>query len=134
MREVLFRGKRADKNEFVYGAFCPKSSDTPFGPLVDCPSIIKLDKPFDGYWFDVVPGTVGQYTGLEDVNGTKIFEGDIVDILTENEDLAVVEYGDAGFIVIAESFATDFLNGLSGADVEVVGNIYDNPEMISWER
>lgn len=62
-REILFRAKRTDNGEFVYGAFCSKCNDTIFGPFVDCPSTTELNKPFDGHWFDVVPETVGQYIG-----------------------------------------------------------------------
>ena len=55
MREILFRGKQMDNGERVEGAFCPKSCDDPFGPMVDKPSIIKLDEPNDGFRFDVEP-------------------------------------------------------------------------------
>lgn len=132
MREIWFRGKGMASREWVYGWLLRR--DAPMSPYEY--NILTRDRPSceASYFVPVYFDTIGQYTGLEDMNGTKIFEGDIVDILTENEDLAVVEYGYGGFVVNAENFATDFINDLNGADVEVVGNIYDNPEMISWER
>lgn len=81
MREILFRGKRCDNNAWVEGAFCMKDCDSPFGKMVDIPSIIKYDPPFDGFWFCVYPETVGQFTGVYDTELIKIYEGDIVRFL-----------------------------------------------------
>ena len=85
MREILFRGKRIDNGEWVEGAFCLKDCDDPFGDMVDRPSIIKYDPPCDGFWFRIDPETVGQFTGLTDKNGKKIFENDIIVICYETD-------------------------------------------------
>ena len=79
---------------------------------------------------EVIADTVGQYTGLTDRNGNKIFEGDIVNILTENEEIGIIVYEDGGFIVRADKFSVDFINNINGTDVEVIGNKYDNPELL----
>lgn len=134
MREILFRGKRLDNGEWVYGAYCPKNSDTPFGPMVERPSIIKLDKPYDGYWFDVDSNTVGQYTGLTDKNGEKIFEGDILEHHVQSN--IIVCRGEVFWETKNGRWALR-LNTMNPCfymhnpkAVEVIGNIHDNPDLL----
>lgn len=132
MREILFRGKRIDNGEWVYGAFCPKDSDMPFSPMVDKPSIIKLDAPLDGFWFEVDPATVGQYTGLKDKNGKRIFEGDIINGYTltgVNDRRGVVVAWNELFSVWYAGENKSLFGGL-GETYEIIGNIHDNPELL----
>ena len=79
---------------------------------------------------EVIADTVGQYTGLTDRNGRKIFEGDIVNILTENEEFGIITYDDGGFFVDASTFSVDFMNNINGSDIEVIDNIHDNPKAL----
>lgn len=151
MREILFRGKREDGGGWVYGAFCPKSCDLPFGPMVDRPSIIKLENPCSGYWADVIPKTVGQYTGLTDKNGKRIFEGDIIDIgdgehwelrfgICGGVENVSHEVGYAGFYLSplsrtaihnrAYGQRNDPVYYLNACEVRIIGNIHDNPELM----
>ena len=124
MREILFRGKRIDNGEWVEGfLYITHNGEYEIGrydPYVDIERIT----------FVVAPATVGQYTGLTDKNGQMIFEGDIVDILTENEETGVVAYDDGGFLVNADGFCVDFHSNINGSDLEVIGNIHDNPELL----
>jgi uncharacterized phage protein (TIGR01671 family) len=152
MREILFRGKRADNGAWVEGAFCLKDCDEPFGDLVDRPSIIKYDPPCDGFWYRVDPKTAGQFTGLTDKNGKKIFEGDILQYSIE-EDQAVfvgaVKFGEfnpdggalintsVGFYVelVDQEGKRTYMRKDIGfwvkfRGVEVIGNVHDNPELL----
>ena len=135
MREILFRGKRIDKNnpanngKWYEGVYFPENDITPA-------IIYSGTRHNHGVFVD--PETVGQYTGLTDKNGKLIFEGDIVDILTENEEIGIVAYDDGGFLVKADSgflvnadaFCVDFHSYINGTDLEVIGNIHDNPELL----
>lgn len=139
MREILFRGKRTDNGKWVEGAFCPKNCDLPFGPMVDRPSIIKLDEPCSGFWADVIAETVCQYTGLTDKNGTKIFEGDICEDASGTAFVVEWDAEDARFLGRT-------IGGLNKREriveprkivyvgreprVEVIGNTHDNPELL----
>ena len=124
-----------------YGAYCPKSCDSPFGPMIDKPSIIKLDAPFDGFWFDVHADSVGQFTGKMDVNSKKVFEHDILQLYTVNVDgtrtksaKVIVQWweNDQCYVLTTkEGFhCADFGNYGRPEYFEVIGNIHDNPELL----
>jgi hypothetical protein len=115
MREVLFRGQRTDNGQWVKGL------------LTD----LGLAEKEDFAWISgvkVYKNTVGQYTGLTDKNGKRIFEGDIVEY---KEEYGQIEYedGEAMFVVSFDTWFTDF-DHLYGTDVEIIGNIHDNPELL----
>lgn len=134
MREILFRGQTRRKGEKVYMSGAPVPSNWVYGgvaqsvPDRDFSIIYQIEPEIKKY--PVYADTVSQYTGIDDNNGNKIFEGDIVDILTENEEIGVVECFNGAFIVKADGFCLDFLNNINGTDVSVVGNIQDNPELL----
>lgn len=113
MRDVLFRGKRADNDEWTEGYFF-KSWDKVFllwGMTGDCPNME-----------DVVPETVGQFTGLTDKNGKKIFEGDIVESPHGTQGVVEWQNAECAFLVnIGDDWQT-----MDDCPYEVVGNIYDN--------
>lgn len=89
---------------------------------------------------EVDPETVCQYTGLTDKNGRKIFEGDICEIhsssmyIDEEDGYFSVEWNEeeAGFDLCGESLAFDF-DCIWGHECEVVGNIFDNPDLLQGE-
>ena len=129
-REILFRGKHdrryTSRDEWVYGVPYFDHDD-------DC--IIATDN----YKLVVIAETVGQFTGLTDKNGVKIFEGDIVTI--ENPNISDDEYGivkfdndGAMFIVEFDTFTVDFGNNIDGNQCEIIGNIFDNPELLKGEE
>ena len=133
-REILFRGKRADNKEWIYG-YLVKSEDYIFdySERIDIPYII----PFDNFnlkdyrEYRVIPETVSQYTELEDKNGNKIFEGDIVrNILilennTFNENIDIVEFNKEDCSFMLGKGKRHFNKNL---ELEVIGNIFDEKE------
>ena len=142
MREILFRGK-TQKGEWVQGVpffeekRCFIIEDLFICDEYNCTGAVNSM---------VIPETVGQYTGLTDKNGKKIFEGDIVKITDENVDFetkAYIEFGNPngqynwGWQLVPlerKPFAVDILHWVemeeTGAFVEIIGNIYDNPELL----
>ena len=134
MAERLFRGKRADNEEWVAGSllgidWCDKPSTYSIAPNTPV-----------SVFYSVIPETVGQYTGLTDKNGVRIFEGDIVRYAERRlggEDVSVafpVTFDEGGFCA-HHYFLNNWLrNGLGGnaklEDIEVIGNIHDNPELL----
>lgn len=129
MREILFRGKRSDNENWICGSFHKRLNETFIIPL---PIITSQSK--------VIPETVGQYTGLTDKNGKKIFEGDIVEGHCHSRwrhDLqrCEVAYGRDGFearhhVKSGEEHFYYTYKVLFSKDVVVIGNIHDNPELL----
>lgn len=129
-KESLFRGKRVDNDEWVYGDLIHRQ--------VWCTqlTIIRIsDDGFDHYEeFEVKPETVGEFTNLTDKTSNKIFEGDIVKATTGIEGykstyhstIQEVKYNAemCGIAVFLPFDNSDMV------EVEVIGNIYDNPELL----
>ena len=132
MREILFRGKGDKKyNDGMWY----------FGVPIRC---------YDGDWQictdnskrTVIPETIGQYTGLKDKNGTKIFDGDIVLVpyidpifkCTWNDtspcELATVKYCDGVFCVEYIESGDKFTLSAMDGYMKIIGDIYDNPELL----
>ncbi|MCM1225972.1 MAG: YopX family protein [Clostridium sp.] len=138
-REILFRGKRVADEEWVYGYYLYADEDA--APVI-------IDKHC--YSYVIIPETVGQYTGLTDKNGTRIFEGDILSLKHYMiNDLVVVKFGKyedgnihddipcghVGFYLdFSESFKEKnyYRNDICffAPKCEVISNVHDNPEMI----
>lgn len=127
MREILFRGKRIDNGEWIEGFYCQTNSG----------SFIR-DKSENGFTYPIIPETVGQYTGLTDKNGTKIFEGDIVSTDLERP-YNIVEFRQGCFMYECNDGNRDYydimlpiLDEEQTCDnyVEIIGNIHDNPELL----
>lgn len=129
MREILFRGKRKDNGEWVQG-YLYRSSEK-LNPFI----MLKSEK---GASYEVNADTVGQYTGLTDKNGTKIFEGDIVDFSKRPDN---GDYGTVIYDADETAFGIEYYNIYRGLgenyypkNIEVIGNIYDNPELLGDEE
>lgn len=133
MREILFRGKRVDNKEWVYGDLIHTRGGHPlicarhdFGSAVDG---VEVDY-----------NTLCQYTGMIDKNGNKIFEGDIIESHSLSGDIARhrIEFdGSMGWyiaiLLIGPKTGYFFQlkqDWISKCDKVVAGNVYDSPELL----
>ena len=120
MREILFRGKKAYNSKWIEGYFYSGQNNDSY--------IIIHSKGYPSAKFiRVLPETVGQYTGLCDKNEKKIFEGDIIKI--SNGEIYTVVF-EAGAFTTGIFSSGLFLGEWEMAHVEVIGNIYDDPELM----
>lgn len=129
-REILFRGKRIDSGEWVCGVAFPHDNN---GAVT-----MFRQHPADGSLIgdEVIPETVGEYTGLTDKNGTRIFEGDIVRYKDTLHEVIFCKISGCAFFGITMPDRGEIWNfdGITRADrMEVIGNIHDNPELLKGE-
>lgn len=122
MRKILFRGQRKIDRQWVYGLYTQAGRYFLMETLGR--EILKPD-------FKLVYGeTIGQYVGIEDSTGNKIFEGDILkNVFGE---YGIVEYSDNLFY-IRKALVNEY-SSVCFSSSKVVGNIYDNPELIKEKR
>ena len=142
IRTIMFRGKRIDNGEWVYGGFkCEKIGEYTIAVFI----IEKLtDGVFENHRVD--PESIAQFTGLTDRNGKKIFEGDII---KADDYIFAVKFGKCGGVANAEKYGYMgfYLEAFSEStklsvkyglrddicyfeDIEVIGNLHDNPELL----
>lgn len=175
MREILFRGKREDNGDWVYGSFIPDLCEVYYGDKLN-----GFIKPFgktkeERLMVEVDRKTVGQYTGLKDVHNTRVFEGDVVKDITplykgltpgvreellkeraKKRGIAVVKFGyhdvkaddpyctgraygvyfegDMELTTPAQYYGYGDWQESEDYQFEVIGNIWDNPELMEVER
>jgi uncharacterized phage protein (TIGR01671 family) len=157
MRDIKFRGKRIDNGEWVYGLFCREVTKS--GCTVPCIQKEHESDSGDWIENIEIDGaTLGQYTGLKDKNGKEIYEGDILNApVTLNQErfgnrqyyvvgnldgqyILTVRYIPKLKIALRDGYQFGYLckilgygeNGYRGEDddIEVIGNIHDNPELL----
>lgn len=122
MREILFRAKDCTNQKWAYGWYFYTPEFT----------LSQHNIMNDKDWMNVktvIPETVGQYTGLKDKNGKKIFEGDI--LLTNLHCIAKVVWDESAWCIIGNGWKTsDCISDYDERKFEVIGNIFDNPELL----
>ena len=125
MREILFRGKRVDNGEWVYGLF----ARCKVGNLI-LPCIQRERENDSGDYIEAIivnGNTLGQYTGIKDKNGKGIYEGDIIRFIKENCLVIFVE-NDCAFRIEVDGRISTALRKAHSKDYEVIGNIHDEEE------
>lgn len=136
MKEILFRGKVVDNSAWIHGFFvnCRDYYDDEDSRTPEIISV-NAERQYAGeydHWecYPVIEGTVGQWTGLYDNNGTMIFEGDIIEWFYGN--VAVVKYNvnSASFAGYVGKFDEYYFGAREREECKVIGNIWDNPELV----
>lgn len=117
MREIKFRGYKSKAHKWIYGNYAE---------LIESSFIGIIDE--EANWHNVIPETVGQFTGLLDKNGKEIYEGDIV------RHKQYVEWGKLSehidLVRITPNCGAMVGDNSIGRELEVLGNIHDNPELL----
>ena len=141
MREILFKAKRIDNGEWAEGYYTECNGKTFIGIDISiygdifevfCTPVIR--------WFEVDPKTLCQFPGLCDKNGEKIWENDILmahldESYPENVTYETVEWNVAGWVGReTDSIGRQYLDKFDLEHYEVVGNIFDNPELLQEEH
>ena len=162
MREIKFRGKRKDNGQWVFGGYhqwitrqiCPIGDDNlepeDIKDVIITDSFADWNMPKSMQAVEILPETLGQYTGLKDKNGKEIYEGDIIECVSWNEffsndgkpmealrrKMKVVFYN--GAFKMKETFScgvpSHYWDIICNGDVEIIGNTYDNPELLEEVR
>lgn len=144
MREILFKAKRIDNGEWIVGCLINLDDDT-YRIATSCLQN-EADELLLVCSYEVDPSTICQFTGLTDKNGQKIWENDVVKCIDKNSDsefIAVVEFGNPNSFyswgyqlkhIKGDEPNLDILLWIdmeeTGATCEVIGNLFDNPELL----
>ena len=142
MMEIKFRGKSVESGEWIYGDLI-KGEHYYISTKDDFHyAVVSIDGHMSTFVNIVIPESVGEYTGLHDKNGKDIYEGDVAcvpyidcifgDLVGKDIDYDfkfVVNFKDASFVLSNKDRGNIYINEF-GINIEIIGNIHDNPELI----
>lgn len=142
MRDIIFKGKRKDNSEWVEGYLFDDDMVDSNRMFIGSLVITEHKGMGEDVWdighafYEVIPETIGQYTGLTDKNGKKIFEGDLLEWI--DRIVAVVWFDfnaqfDSKFIRYCNDKIVTNFKGIEPSDwheCKVIGNVFDNPELL----
>lgn len=126
MREILFRGKDILTGEWSYGDLIQSANEED----------VKFIVPFtETNTRGIIPETIGQFTGLCDKNGTRIFEGDIVKAVGSTLTAVVQYFPEEGAFMLycKERHFVDYLGTIEMSKIEVIGNVFDNSKLLKGD-
>lgn len=123
MREHLYHGKRVDNGEWVEGFYWNRGQLSHYIKVIDDNGNLVGD-------YEVLPETVGEYTGLTDKNGSKIFEGYILRAIGDYEIQGVVEWQKNECRYLVQLLGNDDWVTMEDYEWEIIGNIHENPELL----
>ena len=140
MRDILFRAKRIDNGEWVEGnlILTPKADEDfkaiiiPFDDNGEYTEGVNDNDLGFETWYKVDMTTICQYTGLTDKNGNKIWENDVVEYRDCTNEKYVVAWEASKAMFEHQQYSCSIMNfdELSGMEIEVIGNIFDNAELL----
>ena len=134
-REILYRGKGMFNGQWIEGYYVRigcgwEERHYIFSGKEDAQS--RYDPIYEKTQVD--PDTVGQYTGLTDKNGKKIFEGDLLEYLDYDDPPYLVYWGDGGWDTKSGDSMPDDMTSFDSDRWEIIGNKWDNPELLEVKR
>ena len=141
-REILFRGKRNDNGEWIIGGYYHGEvynlDEIDIHYIIPCCDLYDEDLEL----VEVIPETVGQFTGLKDKNGVRVFEGDILsahfdESYPDDETLLLVGNNGYAFTLKEEDSDPEMIDNSDMRFFDeifvVIGNVHDNPELLKGE-